>query len=75
MVSTDKAVLKWCRDGRWSPEIVGSDPGFARAIREGLRYQVIAWQVRVLCPEALEIISVAYNALRLTMHQLRNGSR
>ena len=51
------------KEGRYSLELLnGRDPSFAKAVREGLRWKVIAWRVRLLYPRVLDVTQRARNA-------------
>jgi hypothetical protein len=50
-------------DGRYNIDhIAGRDAKFAQAAREGLRWKVLSWKVRVWYPQVLDLIQRARNA-------------
>ena len=61
--SAKSDCLLLAKDGRYNmAHIANRDPEFARAVREGLRWRVLDWKVRVLYPQVLDLIQRARNA-------------
>ena len=51
------------RDGVYDVELVSArDPAFGKAVREGLKWKVLGWQVRFMYPRVLDMIQRARNA-------------
>jgi len=51
-----------CEKGKLSLDVIErKDAVFGQAVRQGLRWRVLRWQVRVMWPRALQIIQAARN--------------